>query len=248
MRRRILKRRLAAAAAGVAVFVALDCRLVAALYEFRLDAFEGRYDYGQLRELPLLQFGTRLASVSRVEVQVSGVHSNGWFDAFYGDGLLGASLYVGFGAASSRDYRTKGRLTLNSDGPFMATFTIPAGSIVPDWSQLLEGVVRVYALNDKVGGFPGGGSVVRAPYLEITALVLRIEAVPILQLAYDGATGTVRWSALPVTGRLRLFSAATLDGPWELAGEYDRQSQFPTWTAADTGSRFFQAIWTDTHP
>jgi hypothetical protein len=219
--------------------------LAAGVYEFRLTPFEGQYDYGQLRELPGLQLGTKLSSVSRVEVEVSGIHSNGWYDAFYGDGLLGASLYVGIGARG--DYRTRGRLTLDTDGPFSATFPIPTGSMVPDWSKLLEGGVEVYALNDRVAGFPGGGSVVRAPYLEITSVVLRIDAVPAIHLAYDAPTGKLSWSALPATGRLRLYSAATPDGPWDLAGEYENHGPFPTWKPAEVGSRFFKAAWTD-HP
>jgi hypothetical protein len=236
--------RIATSLAGVVTATWLTQQLAAGTYEVRLSTLEGAYGYGELRETPTLELGSALLSVSSIEVEVSGVHSNGWYSSWGGDGPLGAAFFVSIEAPPWANARTSGDVRLTTNGPISVTFPIPKGTIVPDWSQLLDGRARIYALSD-TAGFAGGGTVLVAPYLELTKFILRIDAVPAVHLAYDVLSGELSWSTIPRGGHLRVYVTTGLDRPWELAGSYDADSPFPKWTIGDAESRFFKAVWFD---
>jgi hypothetical protein len=200
-----------------------------------------------------LDFGTNLLSVYRVNVQISGVHSNGWW---VGDpaenpvnGPIGGSvavyLFVG-GGIDAPDVPTGGwyeaRVSCTNNGAFSSALALrPTAPDLIDGAYVPAGQVGLCLVQWEIGGL---GYTDPDPYFSINQVDVQVEDSPVIQLVLNPADGTLSWSGVPSSGSVEILSATYLNGPWQVeyhlpAGDGSVALQWP----AVEGLRFFRLRW-----
>jgi hypothetical protein len=244
------ERKLSLATQGLRTVLALlggcaACEVAGGTFETRLPALEAVYRYSDFRGPVIVDLGTRLLSLTNVVVRLSGLHTNGWW---VGDGVWdpyvgpqGARLVVYMDSGTPSFARWANALRLTNDGPFSAT--VPLWGGVP-WDFLRDGVTDLELMHDAVFGAEGGGFTL-PPFLEVTNVVLSIEATPQVIVRSLAPDGTLTWSALPTDGISEIESAVSPRGPWrrELLLT-DNICSLRLEIREDTRSRFFRVKWT----
>jgi len=201
-----------------------------------------------------LEFGTRVSSLDHISVQVSGIHSNGWW---VGDGIEG--YYVGPRGASltvylfpglgiripglPRDGWYEGTMVCTNDGAFSAALPLsPSPGYLVTVPYVADGRAALCCVTWGLLGF--GGSMARQPYLALTQVEVQLEASPKIEITSARADGTVSWSALPPGGTVEILAATAAGGPWEVEQSLPSESRSARVQRdqADT-VRFFRLRW-----
>jgi hypothetical protein len=223
-------------------------RIVAEVPPIVSDVFEA---------IPLapLELGTKVSSVDRVSMHVAGIHTNGWWDGWFGgDGPIGArlDLYLFTG----RDIHIpgpggaawyEGIVTLTNDGAFtVSAALVPA----PPWLSIVPYVPEgETALCCVVWPVSGVGTVVRQPFLELSQVQIELEAQPVLRITSVSADGLLSWSALPSGGVIELLAATDVNGPWEVEVRLPSESRSTRLQGPQaTTRRFYRLRWQEGGP
>jgi hypothetical protein len=205
-----------------------------------------------------LDLGTRVSSVEHVSLQISGVHSNGWW---IGDGIiddyvgpLGAKLTVYLFTASDIEIPGlapegwyKGACEITNDGEISVDLTLrPSPRSLVGVPYVADGRVALCCVTWARVGF---GSMARQPYLELSRVEISMVAEPILEITSIRADGTVTWSALPAGGTIELLVSSGPEGPWEVVSRLPSETVTVVVPAPEPGaSRFVRLRWQESLP
>jgi hypothetical protein len=207
----------------------------------------------ELTQATVLDIGTRVVSIDRVSVRVSGIHTNGWWvgdpTEFPYEGPAGASLdlYVIGGwnvriPGIPREGWYANRLQPTNDGAFIASFSLIA---VPD-----SLFTRAYVPDGGVGlacvawATVGLGSWARAPYLALSEVEVELEVKPVLEITSMKEDGFLSWSALPAGGTIEILAADKAGGPWEVEARLPSDQRSTTLIQPSAGAcRFYHLRW-----
>jgi len=201
-----------------------------------------------------LDLGTNLSSLYQVSVQISGVHTNGWWvgdpiESPTTSGPIGGSvdvyLFVG-GGIHAPDVPNggwyQGRVSCTNNGAFSSALTLlPTAPDLPVGFYVPAGQVALCLVQWQVVGI---GYTDPAPYFGINQVVVQIADSPAIHLGFNSAGRTLSWSGVPSSGSVEILSATDLNGPWQVAyqlpaGEGSVVLQVP----AVEGLRFFRLRW-----
>jgi hypothetical protein len=210
--------------------------------------------YRESTQAAVLDFGTKLASIQRAAVRITGIHTNGWW---VGDPTenpiecaMGASIIVSvFGGAGSvaipghlgEDRFIRG-CDLTNDGPFTITLSLlpdmarlrPRG-YVPDWCA---GLCCERPFVNGLGGFAV------EPFLHIEKVDVELEAEPLLEITSAGADGSLSWSALPAGGTIEILAADASEGQWQVEARLPSDMRSTTLLRPQPGtSRLYRLRW-----
>jgi hypothetical protein len=175
-----------------------------------------------------LDIGTRISTLDRVEMRVSGIHSNGWW---VGDGLIddyvgprGAELTVYLfpgaeieipGMATAGWYQ--GRISCTNDGVFAIDLALmPSPRYLVRLPFVADGGMALSCFKEQQYSI-GFGGMTRQPHLELSSVEVQIHVTPVLEITSIHTDGILSWSALPAGGTVDVLTKEDLDGPWVVA-------------------------------
>ena len=198
----------------------------------------------------LLEFGTKVTSVDRVGVRVSGVHTNGWW---VGDGIedffvgnLGANLWLylfvgGDIPGLAREGWYEGSVVLTNDGVFAVSFSLsPHLAYLVSVPYIPAGRI---ALSCVVSPQYGWGSFAREPYLALSQVEIELEAKPVMQINSFTPDGLLTWSALPAGGTIEVLSATDPGGAWAVEVRLPSERRSTMLQSQAAAPRFYRLRW-----
>ena len=152
--------------------------VLADVFRIDLPQLERGYPYGYSPAAVPINLGTPLANLVSIQLELSGTHTNGWWETSFGTsgpeaGLLAASM----DSASPSSLQWKGTYDGAADGPFTATMTLQGAGSPPDWSFLQDGITDLTLAQGQTI-LPPFSQLVTAPYFALTAVTLVVNATP----------------------------------------------------------------------
>jgi hypothetical protein len=220
----------------------------AALYQVTVESPSVVFEPMEAYPLAPLELGTKVSSLNQVRVQVSGIHSNGWW---VGDGIeddyigpRGASLtvYVFVGATVEipgliPNGWYEGRIECTNDGAFTSDLTLrPAPRTLVSVPYVPDGRVALCCVT---WGLVGHGHMAQQPYLDAGRVEIDLEVEPTVEITSFGVDGILSWSALPAGGIVEILSAPEPCGPWEPGVRLPSESGFTEVHPPHSGGRRF---------
>ncbi len=186
--------------------------------EFRLEVPQlvESYAYGQLRGPVPFDLGWRLASITAIQVVVTGTYTLGWFDGdnvenFY-HGPMGSGLWAQMNHSADWALRWSGSTHIGTTGPFSRTISLGPDSGRANLDFLLDGASDLWLEHEVVYSFGGGMTI--PPQATITAVTVVVEAERQFKIISFLPGSALSWTHTPTQGVIRVQYSPQPTGSW----------------------------------